>query len=353
MKSFKAIAFIRTSCLVYAMLTILGGCTGGGLPRELAELDPVRDSFDYIEIPVDSLPSELAKFNPVRDSFDYIEIPVESLPNYYNRIDFSDAYYPPLDADSVELFDYHLKQYYHPTFLAHRCQNFIGTYYATKDIKYLNRCKKSAQKIMTECVLVDDGVPYLKVMFDYQLHGDSTIKFEPPWVSGMSQGEVISVMMHLFEITNDSVYYKFGDDLFKAYLRPQGEHDYWNCRIDSSGYYWMEEYPHDEKPGRTLNGYIGAIYGIYDYYRVTGTPEAKAIYDLSLTTIKKYLPQFRIKGNYSYYCLGHQAKTNAGYHSLHVKMLRNLYRMSGDEYFEAMADLFEYDGNAAAEREEG
>lgn len=328
MKSSKLLILIIMISLILGILTILGGCAGSGLPRELA------------------------KFNPVRETFDYIEIPVESLPNYYHRIDFSDAYYPPLDEDSVELFEYNHGKYYHPTFLAHRCQNFIGTYYATNDRKYLNRCIKYAHKIMSECVLVDDGVTYLKVMFKFQLHGDSTIKFEPPWVSGMSQGEVISVMMHLFEITNDSTYFKYGDDLFKAYLRPQDEHKYWNCRVDSNGYYWMEEYPHDEKPGMTLNGYIGAIYGIYDYYRVTRSPEAKAVYDLSLTTIKKYLPQYRVKGEYSLYCLGHQVKIGRGYHSLHVEMFRNLYRMCGDEYFEAMADLFEDDGKVAAENEE-
>jgi hypothetical protein len=296
------------------------------------------------------MPGEFAKFNPVIDQHELIELPVDSLPNYTNRINFSDANYSPMDDDSVELFSYNGGNYYHPTYLSHRCQNFIGTYYATKDTGYLNRSIKYANKIMTECALVDSGITFIKLTFPYRPHGDSTINFEPPWVSGMSQGEVLSVMMHLFEITNDSVYYKFGEEVFQAFLKPKGECNYWIVRFDSAGYLWIEEYPHDTKPGETLNGYIGAIYGIYDYYRVTGNPEAKAVYDLSLTTIKHYINDFRVRRDFSLYCKGHRSQTNPGYHVLHVQMLKNLYRFTGDEYFYIMSDLLEYDGEAAIER---
>jgi len=110
------------------------------------------------------------------------------------------------------------------------------------------------------------------------------------------------------------------------------------ARIDADGYYWIEEFPHDTRPGMTLNGYIAALFGVYDYYHLTGSEDAEMIYELGLTTIKHYLPEFRRPGQRSYYCLGHQSVANDSYHRLHISMMGHLHRITGDEFFRAMGD---------------
>jgi hypothetical protein len=159
----------------------------------------------------------------------------------------------------------------------------------------------------------------------------------------MSQGNLLMVFVRLYELTGDDEYLDFSHRLFRGFLKLKGHRKTWFARLDSAGYYWIEEYPHNEKPGMTLNGFIAATYGIYDYFRVTRDRKAKAIYDMGITTIKHYLPQFRRPGQTSYYDLGHRWPATKGYHFLHVEMLRQLHLMTGDEYFKKWADIFESD----------
>ncbi len=191
--------------------------------------------------------------------------------------------------------------------------------------------------------MVDSGAAYAANWFKYALHNDSSILLHPPWTSGMSQGNLLMVFVRLYELTGDDEYLDFSRRLFRGFLKLKGRHETWFARLDSAGYYWIEEYPHSERPGMTLNGFIAAIYGIYDYFRVTGDSKAKTIYDMGITTIKHYLPQFRRPGQTSYYDLGHRWPATKGYHFLHVKMLRQLHLMTGDEYFKKWADIFESD----------
>lgn len=115
------------------------------------------------------------------------------------------------------------------------------------------------------------------------------------------------------------------------------------ARIDTAGYYWIEEYPHNLRPGQTLNGYIAALYGVYDYYRLTKKPIALKLYDAALTTLKHYLPYYRTPHQTSLYCIGHHIKASEGYHNLHIKMMDKLSHITGDPFFIVFKDIFSYD----------
>ena len=92
---------------------------------------------------------------------------------------------------------------------------------------------------------------------------------------------------------------------------------------------------------------MAAVFGVYDFYRVTGSEQARRVWELSLTTLKHYLPYFRRAGQTSLYCLGHMVPATTGYHEFHIQQLRNLGRMTGDPFFAAMADLLESDTAAS------
>jgi hypothetical protein len=275
----------------------------------------------------------------VRRSQNLIILPFEQLPKTRVNVREAEEYREPYDADSIELFSYRGGEYYHPTNLCHRCQVFIATYYNTKNKIYLDRAEKYAAKIMSECLIID-GVPYATFRFRYAVHSDSANTLPAPWFSGMSQGELLLVMVRLYEFTGDRKYLEFADRLFKAFLRFRSNHKEWIVRLDSDGYYWIEEYPHDKNPGRTLNGFIASLFGIYDYYRLTGNPDARTVWDLSLTTIKNYLPQYRRKNKTSLYCLEHAHPASEGYHNFHIQLMGILHRLTGDPFFEIMADVF-------------
>ena len=150
----------------------------------------------------------------------------------------------------------------------------------------------------------------------------------------------------MYELTGEEVYLDFGHKLFNGYTRLKGNHDIWICRLDSIGYYWLEEYPHDDNPGQTLNGFVFSLYGLYDYCRLTGNPEARRIFDLGITTLKQYAPYFRQKDTLSFYCLGHRSVANPGYHALHADQMGFLQIMTGDPFFAIMRQIFIDDADA-------
>lgn len=159
----------------------------------------------------------------------------------------------------------------------------------------------------------------------------------------MAQGEILGLLVRLYEITDRPEYLDYARGFFHSLFRLRPEGRPWVARIDSLGYYWLEEFPHDERPGMTLNGYIAAIYGVYDYYRVTHNEDALMLYELCLTTIKHYLPEFRRPGQSSFYDLGHRFIAKKNYHDLHVSMMFHLHRMSGDPFFEEMGQALRAD----------
>jgi hypothetical protein len=278
-----------------------------------------------------------------RTSHGFVELPFDRLPNY--RVDLKTArdYHEPLDADSIELMLYRGEVYYHPVFISHRCQRYISAYHHTGDSCFFRRAEKYARKLISLCIPVGDAL-YAPYPFPFSVHGDTSIAFSPPWFSGMAQGEFLSVLIRLYEISGDEVYLELAQRFFRSFLRLGSSARPWVVRLDSASYYWIEEYPHHVRPGQTLNGFIGAVYGLYDYYRVTKDPRAKLILDLALTTLKDYLPSFRRENQLSYYCLGHRAEANYGYHVLHVRMMRELARITGDPFWEDMAELLHVDG---------
>lgn len=267
----------------------------------------------------------------------FIELSFEELPNYKPNVNSTELYVEPLDNDSIELFSYRGSEYYHPVNLSHRCFTFLSTYHSTNNQVHLDRAEKYASKLM-EISTFADSAAYVPYLFKFALHGDSNLVFEVPWYSGMAQGEILEVMVRLYELTGKQEYLDNSHLLFQSFLNIRKNNEIWTTRLDGESYYWVEEYPHNEKPGLTLNGYIAAIFGLYDYYRVTQKEEAKLIYELSLTTIKKYMPDFRIKDNRSLYCLGHRLPASEFYHGFHISLFRLLYKISGDIEFDNFAD---------------
>ncbi len=277
-----------------------------------------------------------------------MELPFEQRPNRRVDVNRSESYIEPLDEDSVEMFHYRGYDYYQPVGISQACHVFVATYVETGVRKYLDRAERYIGKLMSQCY-VEDSIIWAPYEMVYAVHGDSANKLAPPWYSGMAQGEILTVLSRLYEFTDKPEYLEQARGVFNSFAVLRGESDRWVAQLDTAGYYWIEEYPHDDLPGRTLNGFITAVGGIYEYYLVSQDPRAKLIYDLSLTTLRNYVPAFRRPGQNSLYCLGHQFAATDGYHALHVRQLRELYRLSGDSFYLMAADAFENDPVTATE----
>lgn len=246
----------------------------------------------------------------------------------------------PQDEDGVVVNEYDGGIYYNPVSMAQRGMWFADNYRRTGDERYLERSEAHARRILLEAHEID-GALYLPYEFDFPLHGNPEQLMEAPWYSGMAQGQALSLFLRLHDMTGREEYRDAADRLMPTFFRLHGDVDEFVARIDCEGYYWIEEYPM-EVSTETLNGFIFALWGVYEYWRTTGDEGAKQIVRASLATLKHYLPEFREPGEPSYYCLKHRAQYPR-YHRIHVRQLEFLDRLSGDPYFSEQAELFASD----------
>jgi len=266
------------------------------------------------------------------------------------RVDLKHAamFRKPLDKDSVELVAYDGGEHYWPVDLCHRGVEFLNGFRLTGDSTYLRRAVNNAAALDRIAVMIDSTL-FSQYLFPYRLH--SEIRIAAPWYSGMAQGEWAGFLTRMYEATGDSTYLDKARLVFESLLIIGPRDGAWVARIDSAGYYWIEEFPDRDRPGKTLNGFIAAVFGVYDYYQATGDERARRVYDASLTTLKHYIPDYRRPGARSYYCTGHEVVANKIYHELHTSMMFHLYRMTEDEFFKRMGDSLTADGVAVGDVE--
>jgi heparosan-N-sulfate-glucuronate 5-epimerase len=169
------------------------------------------------------------------------------------------------------------------------------------------------------------------------------------WVSGMTQGVSLSVFARLYHWTKDSRYLEAGNRAFDFMLVPttQGgtRSDLGALHPSLSSYVTFEEYIAHPST-YTLNGFIYATVGLYDWSRV---PEAGQHRDLaekyfreSVRTIDQILPYYDV-GGFSAYDMAHVTHRRAphfglSYHRNHIELLTLLYTLTGKRWFRHFAD---------------
>lgn len=269
--------------------------------------------------------------------FDILTIPYSKLPftGYADNVTTDTTSFR--DSDGVILFEWQDKNYFHPVNTCHRAYALIDFYHRTGDTLYLNMLHTYVRRLISEAVEFD-GAAYFPYQFDFQVHGLAEAGLLAPWYSGMAQGEALGVLTRAFNETGDSAYFEFAHKTFKSLQRLRGSAMPWTVFVDERGCFWIEEYPTAE-PSMTLNGFISAIFGLYDYYQLTKNPEVGTMLKSCLNTVKNYVPLFRRKGKASYYGLTYQ-HYNGSYHSLHISQLRYLEKYTGDTTFGNWADTF-------------
>src|SRR5215212_4021297 len=245
----------------------------------------------------------------------------------------------PVDRRGVPLYRRDGELYYHPVVLAQRALALIEGYQQTGDSRYLSGARVVAKRLVAESTVVD-GARYLPYKFDFPLHGLSNDVMQAPWYSGMAEGQALSVFSRLHALLGRAADLEIAASLFKA-IQVHGTTGPWVSHVDSAGYLWIQEFP---KKGAdyTLNGFVFALFGLYDYYEETGAAEVHKMLLGGLTTVLHYLPDFRNPGGISYYCLSHHVRS-LKYHNIHVAQLRMLARMTESPVFARYATLFDAD----------
>jgi hypothetical protein len=230
---------------------------------------------------------------------------------------------------------------YHPLGLTRLGLKYLSRYRLTHDTLFLDRAKRIAAGLQRIAVRTPNAI-----WFPYRFRFAGN---RPPWYSGYAQGFALSFFVRLWEATTEQRYRALADLTYNSIRTLRRASAPWVTWIDGRRYVWIDEYP--QQLDRTFNGHAFALIGLHDYFEITKRRDlysadrhekVHALLRGGITTIRAYASTFRNPGAVSDYCLAHHAR-NRAYHPVHVMQLRYLTVMTGDPWFERMADNFAAD----------
>ena len=154
---------------------------------------------------------------------------------------------------------------------------------------------------------------------------------ESGWVSGMYQGQVISLLLRYGQMFDkmDAVLplaqsaFQFLDIEYK---------DGGVKRFDKNGLLWYEEYPGVE-PSFVMNGFVYTLLGIYDLWRVTNDIDVKLTIDECVKTLRESMMLYD-SGYWSIYDQLKKELATEYYHkNIHIPLMEVLHNLTGEEIF--------------------
>lgn len=161
-----------------------------------------------------------------------------------------------------------------------------------------------------------------------------------PWYSALAQGQGISLLVRAHKETGDPRYLDAARRAFITFQRPISEGG--GAFTDESGDLWFEEYI-VSPPTHILNGFIWALWGIYDYFLATKVISAQNLFSRGILTLLHNLDRFDL----GFWSLYEQSGTrlpmvaSTFYHRLHIEQLRIMHRLTGEDTFVHIADRWE------------
>lgn len=190
----------------------------------------------------------------------------------------------------------------------------------------------SARLLLT----LQDNDGAFRYPFSYSHYLCPSQPFQKGWVSGMAQGQALSVFARAYLLSGDSAFLQGGDLALECLQRPvaQGGCKTSMACLDGalSSLIFFEEYP-TRPESYTLNGFLFTVIGLYDWKCVksmccSGVGGIEALFYECVKTIEAVLPFFDISG-FSVYDLGYitfnaRKKYSFRYHACHVMQLHAL-----------------------------
>jgi len=270
-------------------------------------------------------------------------VQTEILNPFYDRVQL-DPDQAEVDEFGIVIYLHHQnsKPVHHPIVLTQFIMGCLLKFENTGDLTYLDLALLNARHLIK---LRLDSQNAWWFQYDWNwTYDDRTL--EAPWWSGMAQGEALTVFARLARIQpEEPLWRQAAEKTFLSFLRRgSGNMTPWVTVVENS-FLWFEEYAGNQKPLLVMNGHVFAIFGIYDYFLLTGNEIAARYIDGGATTILNYLPKIRVPGDASYYCAQdnycqRQLWQKEFYHSVHVQQLHALGRITGDKRFHDWAILF-------------
>lgn len=159
-----------------------------------------------------------------------------------------------------------------------------------------------------------------------------------PWISGLTQSLGVSVLLRAYQLVGDDAYRAAATAAFRWLAVPISEGGVMAPVASGS---WFEEYPNAAAPSHVLNGHMWALFGIWDYFRVTESSEAKDLFESGIRALEGNLRFYDVSG-WSVYSRDNEVDFVTGaYQQFIVEQLRVLETISGSKLLAAYRSLWE------------
>jgi heparosan-N-sulfate-glucuronate 5-epimerase len=256
--------------------------------------------------------------------------------HFEETADFTKSIFRP-DSQGIPQVKYGAKYYYNPVTIAQYALCLYGKYLRKQS--GFSKFKIAVDKLLS---LQDkSGAFRFPFSWPYYLTGKS---LAPGWVSGMAQGQALSVLARAYTLTKDAHYLDAGIKAFNFLLTEVDAGGVMDTLTDLdfnlAQNIIFEEYP--ARPAAyTLNGFMFTLLGCYDWWQLDpGATDATfktaaESFVVGIKTLDIILPYYDI-GGFATYDLGYityHAAPNLDlfYFAVDIYLLHALYSISGDE----------------------
>ena len=264
---------------------------------------------------------------------------IGTLNNYYLDYIPKTRYAGPFDENGVPVLNYlgKIGTQYNPDAIAQYALGYFEEYIRKPDDKLKDEFLRQAAWFVNNLSERENGVGVWEYNFDWEYFR----KLKKPWYTSLGQGHGISVLARAYWLTKKSIFLNTADKAFLSFLNTidvEGGVKY----VDRDGFVWFEE-AIVEPCTHILNGFIWALWGLYDYWLLTRRDTALVLFNEGIRTLEHNLYRYD-NGFWSTYDL---AKTRLPgiaswyYHNLHIAQLKVLHSLTNKEIFIRYADKWD------------
>ncbi len=258
------------------------------------------------------------------------------------------AYRGPFDENDVPLLDYQgtIGRQHNPIAIAQYGLACFNRWCDTQGGEDVRAWLAAANWLERQLTPNQFGVPVWMHRFDWP-YRETLVS---PWYSGLAQGSGLSLLVRAAEASGAFRYANAAHRAFESFLLDTSGGGV--IAQDAQGALWIEEYI-VSPPSHILNGFIWALWGVYDYARWSGSAEAHELFTACVNTLEEALPRYDT-GRWSLYEIppslpasqpsrfapgrtGPRMLASRYYHELHIVQLRVLERLTGNKTFGAYA----------------
>ena len=260
------------------------------------------------------------------------------LGEYYMNFAEKARYAGPSDPDGIPKLNYHgsIGQQYNPIAIA---QWGLGNFNLYKQGFQEQSVRKFLLASDWLCVHLEEnnhGVSVWNHHFDWEYRSC----LRSPWYSGLAQGQGISLLLRAHAHSGQRKYLEAATMAFRSCLISvnQGGVTY----MEASRGLWFEEYI-VTPPTHILNGFIWALWGVYDFLLATKSADARHLFSAGVKTLVANLQSYDL----GFWSLYEQSGTRLPmiaspfYHRLHVTQLGVMHRLTGEPVFAQFADRWQ------------